>query len=160
MQARVLKLRLLQSCLAAVGVRQDHLGIVEIAEELTRRKLEETEEYKAWSRVSERLRVAKARAKANDAVRELAVELYDGENKDVTPGAKIRVMRKVVLVDEARATEWIKANMPHLMVPDWGTFNKVVKAVGVPDYIAQVEEVPTAAISKDLTFLLPEEEEL
>lgn len=85
-------------------------------------------------------------------VREHAVRMFDGQNKQVNDVVQIKVFDVVVVKDEKAALVWASANMPKALKLDRRTFDSAVKNLEL-DFI-EVKEEPKAQIASDLSKYL------
>lgn len=109
----------------------------------------------------EYLALKEERGEARDAAREfkkmagdLAVDLFDGEDKHVVPGANIAVYTDFVL-HEDEAIRWAVDNGHSILLrPDTNGFKNLLDRL--PDDIYEIVEEPRARISrKDLSEMYP-----
>lgn len=114
----------------------------------------------AWQSWDEQYEAAKLReAEANDAVRKLALECYaESGNKHPHPAVTVKVAT-VARYDRDIATEWCKEHLPialKTVLANEKLFEvaaKAAPAAQVPFF--SIEQVPSAAVSRDLTEFLP-----
>ena len=87
---------------------------------------------------------------------ELAVELYDGQNKDVVPGASIAIYANFVLYED-KAVRWAVENGHSILLrPDTNGFKNLLDRL--PEEIYEIEEAPHPRISrKNLSEMYPAE---
>jgi hypothetical protein len=111
----------------------------------------------------EYLTLSEEHSEARDAAKQfkamagdLAVELFDGQDKDVAPGASIAIYANFVL-HEDDAVRWAVDNGHSILLrPDTNGFKNLLDRL--PEEIYEIEEEPRARISrKDLSELYPVE---
>ncbi len=117
--------------------------------------LRATKEYQEWERV---LAVADEHRTAlgmlETEIRDMAVASYDGSDKAIVPGVGVRVTIDYQY-EVAPALAWARDHLPDAVREnlDKPLFERAIKLLGVPDFVAPFERV-TATISRDLSPVL------
>lgn len=91
-------------------------------------------------------------------VRAAALELYDGENKEVTEGVNIQDKTDVT-IDAQGALEWARENMPAAIIETVDldlikTYAEALEKRGESLAFVTVNEYQVATIKRDLSFIL------
>lgn len=109
--------------------------------------------YKKMLEAREREQEAKkAASEADDALREHALLMFETSGlKKLNNAVEVKERAVVIVPDQNRAEDWAKNNAPMVFKFDRKAFDSLVKAISVPDEIAQLAKQPYATISKDLS---------
>lgn len=120
-------------------------------------ELAQTFEYKRLQYMKEQLNVNEYEAKKHeDAIKRIAVDEFDGENKQPHPAIQIKTFTVVSYDDDVMKAWAIEHNHPAMLKLDKVAANKVAKGPTAPEFVS-IKTEDRAQIKTDLSdYLLTE----
>lgn len=142
---------------SSLAKARDEVFARKSAEAKKKKALEALEAWKVYQGAIEARKVAKvAEELAYQSLCEKTLQVFDDTGaKAIMDGIAVRDTIVVEIPDKTKAEAWVRANMPALLVVDWGNFEALAKANNiVPDDVVVVKKEPKAYIARDLSAYL------